>query len=534
VERHRPRLSPTARSAAWLALPLAFLLLFFAFPLTSILVEGLRADGRPDLGPLTDVVRDPHLRQVVWFTIWQAVVSTALTLLVGLPAAFVLSRFAFRGRALVEALVLVPFVLPRVVVGMAIGGARPSLANLFAAHVFFNVAVVVRVVGGYLSTLDPMLEDAAEGLGASWVRRITDVMLPLAIPAVTAAATLVFLFTFTSFGVVLLLGGPGRVTIEVEIFRRTSQLLDLSTAAALSVVQLAAVSALLLVDAAITSRSVTRRMPASRVARVPRTRGERVFVAAAVTGLLALVLLPAMRLVVRSLRRAGGLTLSHYTQLGSGRRGSLFAISPLGAVGASLRFAVAAALIALVIGIPAAVVVAGTRRSRGLWTLVTLPLGVSAVTIGFGYVVAFDADPLDLRGSVWLVPLAQAVVAIPFVVRIVAPALASIAEALSETAADLGASPARMARDVTLPLTSGAVLTAAVFAFVVSLGEFGATAFLARPDTPTMPVAIYRLLGQPGSASVGQAAAMATILMVVTACAGLAIARIRVGEFGRL
>jgi thiamine transport system permease protein len=534
VERHRPRLSSAARSAAWLSIPFAFLVLFFAFPLVSILDAGLRPDGRLDLGPLADVLRDPHLRQVVWFTIWQAAVSTALTLAVGLPAAFALSRFAFRGRALLEALVLVPFVLPTVVVGMAFAGAGPSLANLFAAHVFFNVAVVVRVVGSQLSSVDPALEDAAEGLGARWGRRLTAVMLPLARPAVVAASTLVFLFTFTSFGVVLLLGGPGRATIEVEIFRRTSQLLDLTTAAALSLVQLAAVGALLLIDAAITSRSITRGRPVQGAARAPRTRGERAFVATAVTGLLFLVLLPAMRLVVRSLRGVDGLTVSHYTQLGSGRRGSLFAISPLGAIGASLRFAVAAALIALAVGVPTAVVVAGARRSRGLWTLVALPLGVSAVTIGFGYVVAFDADPLDLRGSIWLVPLAQAVVAIPFVVRIVAPALASIAEDLSETAADLGASPARVARDVTLPVASGAVLTAAVFAFVVSLGEFGATAFLARPDTPTMPVAIYRLLGQPGSASIGQAAALATILMWVTAGAGLAIGRIRLGGFGRL
>jgi thiamine transport system permease protein len=516
-----------------LILPIAFLALFFLYPLVSILDAGLRPEGRLELGALADVVLDPHLRQVVWFTVWQAAVSTALTLAVGLPAAYAFSRFRFHGSAVLEAVVLVPFVLPTVVVGMAFAGARPSLTALFAAHLFFNLAVVVRVVGGHLSTLDPELEDAAEGLGAHGFRRFTAVILPLARPAIVAAATLVFLFTFTSFGIVLLLGGPGRTTIEVEIFRRTSQLLDLQTAAALSLTQVAAVSALLVADALLTSRSIARQRPVPASARLPRTRGERAFLGAAAAAVLMLVVLPTVRLVARSLRGIGGLTLSHYVNLGSTRRGSLFAISPLGAIGASLRFAAAAALIALAVGIPASVVVASARRTRGLWTLVALPLGVSAVTIGFGYVIAFDADPLDLRGSVWLVPLAQAVVAIPFVVRIVAPALASIAEDLSESAADLGASPARVAMDVTLPVASGSLLTAAVFAFVVSLGEFGATAFLARPDTPTMPIAIYRLLGQPGSASIGQAAAMATILMVVTACAGLAIGRIRFGGFGR-
>lgn len=530
MDGRRPGLS----SAAWLALPLAFLALFFAYPFASILAAALKSDGAIDLGALAEVAQDPHLRQVVWFTVWQAAVSTALTLVVGLPAAYALARFRFRGRALLRAVVLVPFVLPTVVVGMAFAGADPSLASLVAAHVFFNVAVVVRVVGSHLSSLDPALEEAAESLGARGLRRFTAVILPLARPAIAAAATLVFLFTFTSFGVVLLLGGPGRTTIEVEIFRRTSQLLDLRTAAALSLVQVAVVGALLLVDAVTTSRSLTRRRPVPAGGRTPRTPGERAFVVLVVVGLLGMVLVPTARLVARSVRGVDGLTWAHYARLGSLRRGSLLAISPLGAVGASLRFAAAAALIALAVGIPAAVVVAGARRSRGLWTFVALPLGVSAVTIGFGYVVAFDADPLDLRGSPWLVPLAQAVVAVPFVVRIVAPALASIAEDLSETAADLGASPARVARDVSVPLAWGSVLTAAVFAFLVSLGEFGATAFLAPADTPTMAVAVHRLLGRPGSASTGQAAAMATILMVVTAGAALAIGRVRVGAFGRL
>lgn len=514
-----------------MVLPAAFLALFFAYPLVAILDAGLRPEGRVELDALADLVRDPHLRQVIWFTIWQATVSTALTLAVGLPAAYALSRFAFPGRVLLHAVILVPFVLPTVVVGMAFGG-RSSLAGLFAAHVFFNVAVVVRVVGSFLSTLDPELEDAAEGLGARGLRRFTAVVLPLARPAIAAATTLVFLFTFTSFGIVLLLGGPGRATIEVEIYRRTSQLLDLRTAAALSLVQVAAVAVLLLVDAVISTRSVTRQRPVPDVPRRPRTSSERVYVAAAAATLLALVVLPTLRLIARSIQGGGGLTLAHYTQLGALRRGSLFAISPLDAIGNSLRYATGAALIALAVGVPAAVVVSGARSSRGLWTLVALPLGVSAVTIGFGYVVAFDADPLDLRGSAWLVPLAQAVVAVPFVVRILAPVLASIAEDLGETAADLGASPARVARDVTLPIASGALLTAAVFAFVVSLGEFGATAFLARASTPTMPIAIVRLLGQPGSASIGQAAAMATMLMAVTAGIALAIGRIRIGAFG--
>ncbi|MBA3739040.1 MAG: ABC transporter permease subunit, partial [Actinobacteria bacterium] len=201
--------------AALLAPPVLFVGLLFVYPLVRILDVGLRPGGRLDLSVLGDVLGDAGLRGVVWFTLWQAVVSTVLTLAVGLPAAYLLSRFEFRGRRALAALVFVPFVLPTVVVGAAFAGAGRSLAALFAAHVFFNVAVVTGVVGGFWSHVDPAIEDAAEELGARGFRRFTAVLLPLARPAIVGAATLVFLFTFTSFGVVLLLGGPGRATIEV-------------------------------------------------------------------------------------------------------------------------------------------------------------------------------------------------------------------------------------------------------------------------------------------------------------------------------
>jgi thiamine transport system permease protein len=523
--------SRSARLAV-LAIPVVFLLVFFVFPIASIVSEGLTSDD----GSIARVLGDARVRQIIWFTLWQAAISTGLTLAFGLPIAHALSRSAFRGRSLVQALVLIPFVLPTVVVGMAFTGLRGSLAAIFAAHVFFNIAVVVRVVGTAWSTLDPALEDAAEELGARGWRRFTRVLLPLARPAIVTAATLVFLFTFTSFGVVLLLGGPERTTIEVEIFRRTSQFLDLSAAAVLALIQLVFVTALLVADAVLAGRARAHapQVRAEAAARSPRTRGERLFVTAAVTVALALVVAPLQRLVWRSISGPEGLTAANYLHIGEGRRGGVFQISAGAAITTSLRSAAIAASIAMVVGGLVSIAIAHGSRSRGVWALVAVPLGVSAVTLGFGYVVAFDHAPLDLRASPWLVPLAQALIAMPFVVRIVAPALAAAQADLGESAASLGASPWRALRDATIPASAGAIGTAAVFAFVVSLGEFGATAFLARADSPTIPVAIARLLGQPGSASIGQASALAVILMALTAGAALAIGRVRLGAFGRV
>jgi thiamine transport system permease protein len=154
------------------------------------------------------------------------------------------------------------------------------------------------------------------------------------------------------------------------------------------------------------------------------------------------------------------------------------------------------------------------------------------VTVGFGFLIALDHPPVDLRGSWWLVPIAQALVAVPFVVRVMTPVLRAIDPRLREAAAMLGAGPGRVWREVDLPIVARAALVAAAFAFAISLGEFGATVFIVRPDTPTLPVLVYRLLGQPGPLNFGAAMAASVILMALTGLAMLGIERFRAGSVG--
>lgn len=246
--------------------------------------------------------------------------------------------------------------------------------------------------------------------------------------------------------------------------------------------------------------------------------------------LMAIALgLPLAVLVERSLAVAGGYGADHYLGLADPARGVLSG-SALEALRNSLLFAAAATLIALGVGMMASTVIAGRRgrTGRSFDALLALPLGTSAVTVGFGFIVALDGPPLDLRTSPLLIPIAHALVAIPFVIRSVVPVLRSIDRRMREAAIMLGASPARVWREVDLPIVARAALVGAGFAFAISLGEFGATIFIARPDVTTLPVAIFRLLGQPGAATFGQAMAMSTVLMLVTAGAVLAIERVRI------
>lgn len=523
-----------------LAAPVAFLVAFFVWPVANIVGEGLRGEAGWDLAGVGEVLGDAELRQVAWFTLWQAAASTALTLLVGLPAAHVLARYEFRGRRAVQALATIPFVLPTVVVGsafLALVGPRGPLGvdlegtvwAILLAHVFFNHAVVVRTVGGLWEGLDPRTEEAARVLGASRWRALREVTLPALRPAIASAAAITFLFTFTSFGVVRILGGVGHATLEVEIYRQTAELLNLPVASVLALLQLTAVAALLVVQDRMERRraAVAVALGGSRRRR-PRSGRERLWVAGNLVVLALLLGGPLAMLVERSFHTGAGRSLEAWRQLGDrGRTSGLF-VAPLEAVGNSLRFAAAATVVAVVLGglAAAALTRSGGRLARTVDAALLLPLGTSAVTVGFGFLIALD-EPVDLRASPWLVPLAQAVVALPFVVRTMTPVLRSIDDRLREAAAVLGASPAQVWREVDLPLVRRALLVAAGFAFAISVGEFGATTMIARADTPTVPVAIDRLLGRPGPLNVAQAFALSVVLMVLTAAAVLVVDHVR-------
>jgi thiamine transport system permease protein len=525
------------------AVPLAFLAVFFGWPLVSIFAQTLRASA------IRDVLTDPALRRVAWFTLWQAVVSTVLTLVVGLPAAYVVARFDFRGRRAFRAFVTVPFVLPTVVVATAFlallrpGGPlaflhwQRGIAPMLVAHVFFNVAVVVRTVGGFWANLDPRREEAARMLGASRTRAFRHVTLPLLMPSIIAAASIVFLFTFTSFGVALLLADPAHATLEVEIYRQAIELFDLRTAAALALVQIVAVLAVVFALA----RAQERRAVAQRLVggadSARRARGREKLVVGGVVGATSVFLGgPLAVLVWRSLHAGSHWSLSSYRALGSSASTNTLFVSPWAAVRNSLEFAAIATVIALVIGGLASVAIAarGGGATRSFDAFLMLPLGTSAVTVGFGFLLAFQHAPNGLATSPLLVPIAHSVVAIPFVVRAVVPALRSIDPRLRDAATMLGAGPRRVWREVDLPIATRAFAVAAGFCAAVSLGEFGATLFIARPDWPTVPIAIQRFLARPGEINVDQALAMSVILMVLTAVVVFAIERVRVRDLGEL
>ena len=545
--QRRSRRSADGIGAWWLlaaVLPVAFLAVFFAWPVAAMLLRGIAPEGVLDLSAFAQVLGAERTWRILGQTLGMAAAATVCSVAVGLPAAFVLYRRRFPGRAVLRGVVTVPFVLPTVVVGVAFRallspggplgftGLDQTTTAVVLAMVFFNVSVVVRQVGAMWAGLDPRQAEAARVLGASGWRAWRTVTLPQLAPAIVSAASLVFLFCSAAFGIVQTLGRPGHGTLETEVWAQTVVFFDLRAAAVFSVLQFAVVLAAVGVSGWAASRAGRAlRLQDARVPPLTRADAAPAAVAAAL-GLL--IVLPIATLVVRSFHSAEGWGLHNYRLLTTAGAGFTGGTTVAEALEHSVKIALDATWLTLLAGVPLALLLTrrfrsrtAVRAQRALDGAVMLPLGVSAVTVGFGFVVSLRAQWPELAASGALVPAAQAVVALPLVVRSLVPVLAAVDPRLREAAQTLGASPWRVLLTVDGPFVLRGVGLAAGFAFAVSLGEFGATTFLASPDYQTLPVVIVRLLGRPGADNYGMALAGAVVLAALTAAVMIMCERLR-------
>ncbi|NOX34917.1 MAG: iron ABC transporter permease [Deltaproteobacteria bacterium] len=526
--------------------PAGFFLIFYFYPLSGIFFKSFFPKGKIDFVFADQVFFSSRMIKIIWFTFWQAGLSTLLTLICALPCAFVLSHYSFKGKKIIKILASIPFVLPAVVVAAAFQACFGKTGFFFGlkfdnplglillAHVFYNFSVMLRIITGFWSSLQGRISEAAMVLGANPLQVFSTITLPLLKPAIYAASALVFIFCFSSFGIILILGGPSFSTIEVEIYRQAAHLFNLPLASFLSLIQILFTFALMWIYTSFTKKAA-RFTPDPEKANLKRAvcLWEKIIVAGVILFILLLCVMPLLSLVAGSLTNEGELSFIFYKALFKNTSDSIFYIPPFHAIEYSFMFAGTALVIALITGVCAALFIRHcdrnikNRLASFFDPIFMLPLSTSAVTLGFGIIITLDKPPLNLRTSIFLIPIAHALVGFPFVIRAILPALRSIPEQLTDAASMLGASPFKMFWHIDLPLISRALVAGAIFAFTISLGEFGATIFTARPETPTIPVAIYRFLGQPGAMNYGQAMAISVILMAVTAIGYIVIENFR-------
>lgn len=519
------------RKLLW-AIPLTFVAMLFYWPIAKITTLGLSGDWLATLG-------DPKTLEVIWFTLLQAGLSTVVTLLIAMPGAYLLYRKSFPGQPLVRALITVPFVLPSIVVAVGFTVFRNAhdfwielgltfLSDpvywIIAAHVFVNYSIAVRTIGGVWATMDSEIEEAAELDGAGRLKTLLAISLPQLRPAIFSAAALVFLFSATSFGIVLVLGGGQVETIETAIYFSATQFLDLEAAAALVLVQTVITAAAFLIGSSLAKGTVGLEQvfegapkPKVDLRDLPST----LLTAVIVVGLL---LMPMLLVLVEAFKVRDGLGLQNFFNLSTRGARDLLNISVLDAAVNSIRNMVVAAGIAFGLGTLISWLLVRTRQ-KVLDLVFLVPLGVSSVVLGFGFLVSFYADWFPLRSSWLIVPLAQALIALPMVIRLVFPALISIGKEPIEQASLDGASPFQIWRFIESGMIKGVLLTALGYAAIISVGEFGASSFLAYGSEGTIPTLLYRLIARPGEQNYGMAMAVSAILIVFVWSVMLLLAR---------
>ena len=503
------------------AIPLSFIAVLFYWPIAKITSLGFSDDWLATLS-------EPKTLEVIWFTLWQAAVSTLVTLVIAIPGAYLIYRRSFPGQRFIKALITVPFVLPSIVVAVGFTVFRnvhdfwielgltflsDPIYWIIAAHVFVNYSIAVRTIGGVWAALDTEIDEAAELDGAGRIRTLLAVSLPQLRPAIFSAAALVFLFAATSFGIVLVLGGGQVQTIETAIYFSATQFLDLESAAGLVFIQTLITATAFLIGSSLAKGTVGLEQ-VFEGGRKPRL-DSRDWLAAVVTAgiVLGLLVMPMLLVLVEAFKVGDGWGFTNFANLGTRGARDLLNISVIDAAANSLRNMFVAAAIAYALGTLISWLLFRTKQM--LLDLVFLvPLGVSSVVLGFGFLVSFDATWLPLRSSWLIVPLAQALIALPMVIRLVYPALVSIGKEPIEQASLDGASSWQIWRFVETGMIKGVLLTAAGYAAIISVGDFGASSFLAYGSEGTIPTLLYRLIARPGEQNYGMAMAVSAILIV--------------------
>lgn len=501
-----------AKKVLW-AVPVVFIGVLFYVPLLNILGRGFTQEWVHDLV-------DPATLEILWFTVWQALVSTLVCVVLAVPGAYVMYRRRFRYQKIVRALITVPFMLPTIVVATAFTTFHqrntPDAIWIIVAHVFINYSLAVRTIGSQWVELDRSIEEAAELAGAGRVRSFFYIALPQLSGSFVSATASIFLYSASSYGIILMVGGGLIHSLETEIAAAAIGLGDLPRTAALALLQtLLSVAAFTLTLRRGAGDIDFDGFGVKRSALDKRDKPAVILTAMVVLGLLVL---PLTTIVVRAFGSEHG-PLHNFMQFGSLGYRNLLNVSVAQAAANSFRNMLLSACIATLVGVLLAWLSARSK-SRKLGSVfdvaLMMPLGISTVVLGLGYLVTFSNQVLPLRESWLAVPLIQSVMAVPLVLRIVKPAFVSINKTLLESAVTEGASKWRIFREIEAPMVRHALVTAGAFACLISIGEFGAASLLAFGQQATLPTVLYSLVSRPGGDNYGMAMAVSTLLMAFT------------------
>lgn len=533
-----------------------FLIIIFYIPLGSILFKGLQNDNNQfSLSGITEIIGSAYYRKIILFTFFQALVSTVLSILIGLPGAWVMSHYAFPGKKLIKAIITIPFILPSilVVLGFVLFFGKNGLLNNFLtflglgkiqilysfkaiiiAHIFYNFPIALRIISSLWEKIPQTQMMAAKSLGAGKIRVFRTVTLHQIMPAILTSSMIIFIYCFMSFAIILVLGGgPQLTTVEVEVYRLAKVTLDIQKGSSLALIQSSLTLLFMFIYSSLEKyKSYEEKLlPSSALLKQKlRVNVKSILIIFYFILILILIVAPPFSVVLESFKysrsRSGDsqFSLYWYKQIFSSANQSAFGKVALTSLKNSLFYALSTVLLTLPVSTLVSWVI--TRKKLIFPSLTELffllPLGISSVILGLSYMRLSLMLPSSFKGSAILVILAHTIIALPLVFKSILSIFRKVKLSLREAALNLGASSFRTFRDIELPLIRAGLLTGATFAFAISIGEMNATLMLSQPGTTTLPISIYRLIG---SYKFFGACALGTILMFICLLAFLAIDR---------
>ena len=515
-----------------------FVGIFLVYPLADVFRYSFsdKATGTLSLANWAEFVSRKYYLRAFGHSLFVAVTTTGLSILLGVPLAFFTTRYRIHGTRLLNTLAVLALLSPPFIGAyswITMLGRNGFLRTAFSS-IGINLPPIYGALGiiladslqyfpfvslmtaGALMTIDRTLEEASENLGASATRTFFRVTLPLVIPSVTGGALITFMMSISNFGTPMIIGGNYLVlpTLAYNLF--TSEVAERpGMASTVSIILMLCASAII----ALQQWASSRRKYASMLVARPvqkRLRGLPSAVAHAVCyGIVGLSTLPLAVVVFFSFRNTNGPVFVPGFSLASYRQ--IFFDVPKTMANSFLYSLVAVALIAGV-GTLLGFVIARRRTLsvRILDPLLMVPYIVPGTVLGIGYIVAFNQKPFLLAGTATIIVLTYFVRRLPYSVRSAASILKQIDPALEEAGINLGSPPGRTFRTVTLPLMKAGILSGAIMSWVTSMNELSASILLYVGRTMTMPIKVYLSVLD---GAFGTASAMSTILLLVTGIA---------------
>ncbi|GMO50534.1 MAG: iron ABC transporter permease [Termitinemataceae bacterium] len=513
---NKERIDNTAFPIAFI--PVACVIVFYAVPLAAAM---LPAFSRFAPFSFSKLYENSALSHTVIWTFKQAFLSTLLSLVIALPGAWFLSR-SHTGKknfcaAVLRAFVIVPFAMPPilVVLGFVLFFGNHGVLNtllpkpidilykphaIILSHAFYNFPIVLSLCADSFAIARKKYAAVAADLGATPFDAFRTVILPLAAPAMAASMCLVFLYCFTSFALVLVLGGgPSTSTLAVEIYRYARIRVDFTSAAVLSCVETAVCLSVFCLYSYF-KRKI--QVNDDQDAGIPLNIRRKTILSALLWGIYTII---AVILVICPIL---SVIFDSFSSLSAWKEAS-GAIKPLLR---SCLLAITSASLSCLLAMCA--------LSAKYRVTLMLPISSSGIVLSFGYIIMFGMQERSFALNFALLSVIHAVLTLPFTYSAIKSGFDGLNQHVLHAAADLGAGPLVRFFSVTAPLCRTQIASAHRIAAAMSIGELNVVLMLGIKNFETLPVYIYRAFSSYHFATASAAGTMLLLLVLIIGCMG--------------